>query len=76
MKNQIMVLAATTQEQLENHGCDVEQECETMAEAKRRAKYYLTEEYMHRSESSTMLGYAEIRVNGRCEYDFFGKEVR
>lgn len=33
----ITVLAAVSQEQLENNGCDVEQECETIAEAKKRA---------------------------------------
>lgn len=71
----IVVLAAVSQEQLENDGCDVEQECETIAEAKKRAKYYLTEEYMNSAESTVMLGYAEVRVNGVCAYDFFGKRV-
>ncbi len=72
---QITVLAAVSQEQLENDGCDVEQECETIAQAKKRAKYYLTEEYMHSAESTTMLGYAVVKVDGVIEYDFFGKGV-
>jgi len=71
----ITVVAAPSQERLENDGSWVDQECETIAEAKKRAKYYLTEEHMHSAESTTMLGYAQVRVNGVCEYDFFGKEV-
>lgn len=73
MTRTITVLAAVSQDQLEHDGCDVEQECETIAHAKKRAKYYLTEEYMHSAESTTMLGYAQVRVNGQCLYDFFGK---
>jgi hypothetical protein len=61
---------------MENHGCDVEQECDTIAYAKKRARYYLTEEYMNSSESSTMLGYAQVCVNGICEYDYSGKVIR
>ena len=67
----IVVVAAVSQQQLENDGCDVDQECETIAQAKRRAKYYLTEEYMDACESTTLLGYAQIKVNGVVEYDFF-----
>lgn len=73
MEKQIVVLAAVSQDQLENDGCDVEQECETIAEAKKRAKYYLTEEYMNMAESTTRLGYAQVKVNGVVEYDYFGK---
>lgn len=76
MEKQIVVLAAVSQEQLENDGCDVEQECETIAEAKKRAKYYLTEEYMNVAESTTMLGYSVVKVNGVIEYDFFGKGAK
>ena len=75
MTRRIVVLAAVSQDQLEHDGCDVEQECQTLAEAKNRAKYYLTEEYMQSAESTTMLGYSQVRVNGVCEYDFFGKDV-
>ncbi len=73
MEKRIVVLAAVSQEQLENNGCDVEQECETIAQAKKRAKYYLTAEYMNAAESTTMLRYAQVRVNGECLYDYFGK---
>ncbi len=73
MEKQITVVVAVSQEQLENDGCDVDQECQTIAEAKKRAKYYLTAEYMNSCESTTMLGYAQVKVNGVVEYDFFGK---
>lgn len=76
MEKQIVVLAAESQEQMENLGCAVDQECETIAQAKKRAKYYLTEEYMNSCESTTMLGYAQVKVNGVVEYDYFGKGVR
>lgn len=73
MEKRIVVVAAVSQEQLENDGCDVDQECETISQAKKRAKYYLTEEYMNSCESTVMLGYAQVKVNGVVEYDFFGK---
>lgn len=77
MKNKlILVIAAVSQERLESDGCDVEHECETIAQAKERARYYLTEEYMHSCESTTMLGYAQVRVNGHVRHDFFGRTAR
>lgn len=75
MPKRIVVVAAVSQEDLEHNGCAVDQECETIAHAKKRAKYYLTEEYMHSCESTTMLGYAQVKVNGVVEYDYFGKAV-
>lgn len=74
MTKRITILAAVNQEQLEHNGCDVEDtHCQTIAEAKKRAKYYLTEEYMHTSESTTMLGYAQVLVDGSCVADYFAK---
>lgn len=73
MSKTIIVVAAVSQERLENDGCDVDQECDTIAQAKKRAKYYLTEEYMNVCESTTRLGYAQVKVNGVVQYDFFGK---
>jgi hypothetical protein len=74
MNKRITVVAAVSQEQLENDGCDVDQECETISQAKKRAKYYLTEEYMSACESTTMLGYAQVKVDGEVRYDYFAKE--
>lgn len=73
MTKQITVLAAVSKQQLDSSGCDAECVCETIGEAKRRAKYYLSEEYMRACESTVMLNYAEIRVNGKVEYDFYGR---
>ena len=74
MQKEIIVRAAETQEKLMNDGCDVYNNCcETVAEAKNRAKYYLSAEYMNRCESSVMMGYAQVLVNGECVADFFGK---
>ena len=70
----ILVLAAVSQEALERRGADVDDtQCDTIAEAKRRAKHYLTEDWMHRCETSTRLGYAQVLVNGECLYDYFAK---
>jgi len=74
MEKTITVRAAETQEKMLNDGCDVDNNCcETLAEAKKRAKYYLSAEYMNRSESTVMMGYAQVLVNGECVADFFGK---
>lgn len=70
MTKRITALAATSQESLERDAFEVE--CETIAQAKKRAKYYLTKEYMNDIESSTQLGYSQVLVNGECLYDYFG----
>jgi hypothetical protein len=65
MEKQIKVLAARTQDELETKGADVEDvHFETVAEAKKRAKYLLTEAFRHTSESSDRLGYSQMLVNG------------
>lgn len=73
MNKQITVIAAASQEALELRGADVTVAADTIAEAKTRAKYYLTEEYMNRCESTTRLGYSQVLVNGEVRYDFFAK---
>jgi hypothetical protein len=74
MEKQIVVLAAVSQESLEFQGADVEcPHLDTIGKAKSRAQYYLTEEYMRSSESTVRLGYAQVLVDGKCEYDYFGK---
>jgi hypothetical protein len=70
MNKQITILAAATQDQLESKGADVEDtHCQTLAEAKRRAKYLLSAEYQIASESDERLGYARVLVDGECRYD-------
>lgn len=68
----IVVLAATDQDSLATRGADVEDtQCLTLTEAKRRARYYLTDEYMQVSECSQRLGYSQVLLNGICVADFF-----
>jgi hypothetical protein len=72
MEKEIVILAAKSQDELEK-GADVEERnCLTVAEAKRRAKYFLTEEYRVASESSERLGYSQVLVNNECVADYFG----
>jgi hypothetical protein len=53
-------------------GWDVEQEhMLTMAEAKQKAKYYLTDAFMNACEASERLGYSQVLVNGEVMYDYF-----
>ena len=73
MEKQITVLAAVDFDSLETKGADMEDTyCQTVAEAKKRARYFLTEEFMNRSESTVMLSYAQVKVNGICVADYFG----
>lgn len=69
-----VVLAAKDIETLENRGADVEEKhCETGVEARRRARYLLTEEYRVNSESSERLGYSRVLANGTCVADYFAR---
>lgn len=65
----IRVLAATTQGALETDGALVESNCETIAEAKSRARYYTTADYARAAELSSPIGYARVVVNGECVFD-------
>ncbi len=74
MTKQITVLAAKDVDTLYNRGADVEDaHCETIAEARRRAQYLLTEEYRIASECSCRLGYSRVVVNGAIIADYFRK---
>ncbi len=73
MTKRITVLAAETQETFNAQGPMFEEtHCDTIKEAKARARYLLTEEYQHVIESSTRLGYSQVCINGDCLHDFFG----
>jgi hypothetical protein len=72
MSKAIEVQAARSQESLEWSGADHWMDgFETVAEAKAKAKHYLTEEYRRVSESSERLGYARVMVDGVCVADYF-----
>ena len=71
MEKTIIVLAAVDQHSLQFKGADVEEtHCETVGEAKARAKYVLTTEYQRITESSQKLGYSQVIVNGVCVADY------
>jgi hypothetical protein len=70
----IEVRAAHSQEAVLNHQCDTVDSFDTVAEAKKRAKYYLTDEYQRVIESSEPMRYAQVVVNGECRYDYFRNE--
>lgn len=51
-----------------------EQECETIKEAKERARYYISDSYERSAETThatLMTEKAEVRVNGECLWDVF-----
>lgn len=69
----IEVRAAKTQAAVLNHQCDIVVQFDTIAEAKRKAKYYLTDDYQRVIESSEPIRYAQVVVNDVCEFDYFRK---
>lgn len=69
----IEVRAARTQTAVLNHSCDAVQTCDTIGEAKRLARHYLTDDYQRLCEMSEPLQYAQVVVNDQCLYDFFRK---
>ncbi len=69
----IRVLAGSNQTSVLDHQCDIEEERETLADANRRARYVLTEEYRRNCEATTRLGYAQVLVNGVVVADYFAK---
>lgn len=55
-------------------GADVFDEyCDTIAEAKERARYMLTDDCSKSCEMSRPLTYSQVLVNGECHSDFFRK---
>jgi hypothetical protein len=73
----IIVAAAHTQEQVEAGQCDIWDDFnDTIAQARDRARYYLTDEYQRSAEMSSPLTYSQVIVDGEVHSDFFRKEVR
>jgi hypothetical protein len=71
--SKIEVEAAHTQEAVESCQCVVAETADTIAEAKRRAKYVLTDDFRRSAELSSPLGYSRIMADGECVYDYFRK---
>jgi hypothetical protein len=67
------IYAYRSQETVDS-GCDYDTVADTLAEAKRRARYTVSEEFRQSGEMSTVLGYAQVR-NGADEvvFDCFSK---
>lgn len=73
MDKKIEVHAARTQRRVLDGQCDVVDEFDTIGEAKRKAKHYLTDEYQNLIEASEPMQYSQVVVNGECLYDYFRK---
>jgi hypothetical protein len=69
MSKTILVRAATSQDDLVSSGATVESSHDTIAQAKERARYYISDAYAKAAEISSALGYAQVLVNGRCAFD-------
>ena len=65
----IRIIGAATQEDVLNGIYDVDDDdnCETLAEGKRRARYLVT------STEDTFIGYAQVLKDGVCLADYFRK---
>jgi hypothetical protein len=72
----IEVRAAHSQEAVLNHQCDLVSEMDTIAEAKRRARYYLTDEHQALVESSEPMRYAQVVADGEIIADYFRRESK
>jgi hypothetical protein len=66
MEEQVTDFAARTLNELETKGTNVEDvHFETVSEAEKRTKYFLTETFRLTSESSDRLGFSQVLVNGK-----------
>ncbi len=70
----IFVLACESQRDVLDGQCAVSDECDTVKEAKHRAKYVLTDAFQRSCEMARPLGYSQVVVNGECVYDYFRRE--
>ena len=73
----ISVLVARSQEAVESGSCDDCRNCDTIAEAKKFARYALTPDYQQCAEMSAPMNYAKVVAteDGHevCVADFFRK---
>lgn len=56
-----------------HNGCDIDYDCDTLAEAKQRAKYVLSDDYQRDCEASAPCGYSQVvrLSDGVVMYDCF-----
>lgn len=70
---QATVEAARTQEEVENHQCGYVFTFDTLGEAKREARYCLTDDFARSGELVRPFGYARVMVGDECVADYFRK---
>lgn len=65
------------QSDVHGFGSQCEIGCDTLKEAKAKARFILTDESMRQSESSSPLGYSQViqRFTGECVADFFNPRI-
>ena len=67
------IYAYRSQETIDD-GCDYDTTADTLAEAKKRARYTVSEEFRQSAEMSTVLGYAQVRNEAdEVIFDCFSK---
>ena len=73
----IRVLVARSQEAVNRGSCDDVRECDTIAEAKKFARYALTEAYQQSAEMSEPMNYSAVMADEDgsdvCVADYFRK---
>ena len=74
-EKKIEVRAATTQTAVLDHQCDIVQDCETIKEAKERAKYYVSGDYEKYlgADAGEPMRYAQVVVDDEVHTDYFAK---
>jgi hypothetical protein len=64
------LLGYTSEEGIDDgRGCDSETGADTLKEAKKKAKYWLTEDYMHACESSQRIQVVRILRDGEVLHE-------
>ncbi len=75
MSKKIEVLAATSQTAVFDRQCDMVVPSDTIKEAQRLAKYYVSGDYEKHmgADASEPLRYSQVVVDGACHSDYFAK---
>ena len=72
MNSKYHIVCAANQDQLEKDGYTAENEADSIKEARRKAKYMLSDEFQTSNELSQPMTYVQIKNRtGKVEEDFF-----
>lgn len=66
----ITLLVALSREALDNDGATLSGTCDTVKEAKIRARYYMSAKYAKRAELSEPLGFARVTIDGEVVFEW------